>query len=113
MVEICVLQNGDSIADLTVIALPQESTAKGMSLQYIFMMTNCCFLGRIDYNPLPVSIQFSQTDDRRCFQITIVDDFDRENIETFEVILLPNTGVTLVDPYVAFVTITDDDNNRK
>jgi len=77
------------------------------------MMTNCCFLGWVDYNPLPVSVQFSQTDDRQCFQFTIVDDLDRENIETVEVVLLPNAGVTLVDPYMAIVTITDDDNNRK
>jgi len=105
--EICVLQNGDSITDLTVIASPQESTAKGMSLQYV-----CCILGRFDYNPLPVSVQFSQTDDKQCFQITIVDDFDHEDIETFEVILLPNTGVTLIDPYMVIVTIIDDDNNR-
>jgi len=62
---------------------------------------------------LPVSVQFSQTDDRQCFQIAIVNDFDQENTETFEVILLPNTGVTLMDPYMATVTITDDENNRK
>jgi len=30
----CVLQNGDSIADLTVIASPQESTAKGDLYHY-------------------------------------------------------------------------------
>ena len=74
---------------------------------------NCCSAGLIDYNPLPVSVQFSQTDDRKCFQIAIINDFDREDIEAFEVALLPNTGVTLMNPYVATVTITDDDNNRK
>lgn len=60
-----------------------------------------------------MSVQFSQMDDRQCFQITIVDNFDREDIETFEVVLLPNTGVMLVDPYMAIVTIIDDDNNRR
>jgi len=61
----------------------------------------------------PVSVQFNQTDDKRCFYITIVDDFNRENTETFEVELLQNTGITLVDPFVATVTIIDDDTNRK
>jgi len=36
-VEICVLQNGDSIADLTVIASPQEDTAKGNLYYYRVM----------------------------------------------------------------------------
>ena len=63
--------------------------------------------------PSPVSVQFNQTDDKRCFHITIIDDFKREITETFEVALLPNTGVTIIDPSVATVSIIDDDTNRK
>jgi len=33
----CILQNGNSIADLTVIASPQEDTAKGKLYRYHFM----------------------------------------------------------------------------
>ena len=69
--------------------------------------------GGVDYVSAPVSIQFNQTDDRRCFYITIIDDFNRETAETFEVALLANTGVTIVDPSLATVTIIDDDTNRK
>lgn len=60
-----------------------------------------------------MSVQFNQTADRRCFHITIIDDFKRESAEVFEVALLPNTGVTIVDPSIATVTIIDDDTNRK
>ena len=49
----------------------------------------------------------------RCFYINIIDDFNREVSETFEVVLLPSAGVILADPYVATVTIIDDDSNRK
>ena len=63
--------------------------------------------------PSPVSVQFNQTDDKRCFHITIIDNFKREITETFEVALLPNTGVTIIDPSVATVSIIDDDTNRK
>ena len=44
--------------------------------------------GGVDYVPAPVSVQFNQTDDRRCFYITIIDDFNHETAETFEVALL-------------------------
>ena len=63
--------------------------------------------------PSPVSVQFNQTDDKKCFHITIIDDFKREITETFEVVLLPNTGITIIDPSVATVSIIDDDTNRK
>ena len=58
-------------------------------------------------------MQFGQTDKKRCFHITIIDDFNRESTETFEVALLPNAGVTIVDPSLATVSIIDDDTNRK
>ena len=69
--------------------------------------------GGVDYESAPVFVQFNQTDDRRCFHITIIDDFNRETAETFEVGLLANAGVTIVDPSLATVTIIDDDTNRK
>lgn len=70
-------------------------------------------VGGVDYVSSPVSVQFNQTDDRKCFHITIIDDFNRESTETFEVALLLSTGVTLVDPSLATVAIIDDDTNRK
>lgn len=85
-------------------------------VSYINKLCDYCefaFIGTTDFVPSPVSVQFNQTDDKRCFYITIVDDFNRESTETFEVELLLNTGVTLVDPFVATVTIIDDDTNRK
>lgn len=36
-IEICILQSGDSITDLTVIASPQESTAKGMPVLCVLL----------------------------------------------------------------------------
>jgi len=50
---------------------------------------------------------------KKCFYISIIDDFNHEDSETFEVVLLPNAGVILADPYVTTVTIIDDDSNRK
>ena len=78
----------------------------------LFITVNNC-VGGVDYVSAPVSVQFNQTDDRRCFYITIIDDFNRESVETFEVALVPNAGVTIVDPSLATVTIIDDDANRK
>ena len=49
----------------------------------------------------------------RCFFINVIDDFNREHSEAFEVVLLSSAGVILAEPYVATVTIIDDDSNRK
>ena len=71
------------------------------------------FIGAIDYVSTSVVVQFNQTDNKRCFHITIIDDFKLEITETFEVTLVPSTGVTIVEPSVATVSIIDDDTNRK
>ena len=113
----CILQNGESIIDLSIFAAPQEFTAEGRdaiaNTSNLLVIPLLTLIGAIDYISSPVSVQFNQTDDKRCFHITIIDDFKREITETFEVVLLPNTGVTLIDPSVATVSIIDDDTNRK
>ena len=89
-----------------------HSRRSGITTVELFITVNNC-VGGVDYVSAPVSVQFNQTDDRRCFYITIIDDFHRETAETFEVALLANTGVTIVDPSLATVTIIDDDTSRK
>jgi len=82
-------------------------------VQCPILFTVICSAEAVDYNPSRIIVQFNQTDDRRCFYISIIDDFNHEDPETFEVALLPSAGVILADPYMATVTIIDDDSNRK
>jgi hypothetical protein len=65
--------------------------------------------GRCDFATTVGSLSFAPGDDSKTITVPIIDDAHTEGDETFEVVILTSTGVSIGTPATATVTIVDND----
>ena len=123
MVEVCAIvyePNGNVICPIgfpfrIILSTIEGSAGKGLHqhdgrvVMYLLLTSP---VPTIDYDPLSVNLNFAACETRQCVNVTIVDDFVDEPIESFSVTLDRTPGFDVrirLDPVEGVVEIDDND----